>query len=138
MALRKGSSSVALSGWSSEVQMNPADVPGLEVKLGALVVLFSITLVVASPLCSRGAGDLYCSTPPQEHHLFQSSPKAGPGQAAAGSCGRLPPALCSHVPVGHCRHQDQVVPPAPAGQVHLRRPGVWHLYVYHLHGDPAP
>ncbi|XP_035607096.1 zinc transporter ZIP1-like isoform X1 [Oncorhynchus keta] len=58
MALRKGSSSVALSGWSSEVQMNPADVPGLEVKLGALVVLFSITLVCGfAPLCLvRGAG----------------------------------------------------------------------------------
>uniref|UniRef100_A0A8K9XB01 Solute carrier family 39 member 1 n=1 Tax=Oncorhynchus mykiss TaxID=8022 RepID=A0A8K9XB01_ONCMY len=58
MALRKGSSSVALSGWSSEVQMNPADVPGLEVKLGALVVFFSITLVCGfAPLCLvRGAG----------------------------------------------------------------------------------
>lgn len=57
MALRKGSS-VALSGWPSEVQMNPVYVPGLEVKLGALVVLFSITLVCGfAPLCLvRGAG----------------------------------------------------------------------------------
>lgn len=69
MALRKGSSSVALSGWPSEVQMNPTDVPGLEVKLGALVVLFSITLVCGfAPLCLvRGAGR--CNVDPGKWHF---------------------------------------------------------------------
>ncbi|XP_029592524.1 zinc transporter ZIP1 isoform X2 [Salmo trutta] len=72
MALRKGSSSVALSGWPSEVQMNPTDVPGLEVKLGALVVLFSITLVCGfAPLCLvRGAGR--CNVDPEMHHKVVS------------------------------------------------------------------
>ncbi|KAK6326396.1 hypothetical protein J4Q44_G00020410 [Coregonus suidteri] len=72
MALRKGSSSVALSAWPSEVQMNPADVPGLEVKLGALVVLFSITLVCGfAPLCFvRGAGR--CNVDPETRHKVVS------------------------------------------------------------------
>ncbi|XP_041737526.2 zinc transporter ZIP1 isoform X2 [Coregonus clupeaformis] len=72
MALRKGSSSVALSAWPSEVQMNPADVPGLEVKLGALVVLFSITLVCGfAPLCFvRGAGR--CNVDPETCHKVVS------------------------------------------------------------------
>lgn len=71
MALRKGSS-VALSGWPSEVQMNPAYVPGLEVKLGALVVLFSITLVCGfAPLCLvRGAGR--CNVDPETRHKVVS------------------------------------------------------------------
>lgn len=40
------------------LQVNPADVPGLEIKLGALVVLLSITLLFGfAPLCIvRGAG----------------------------------------------------------------------------------
>ncbi|XP_029535401.1 zinc transporter ZIP1 [Oncorhynchus nerka] len=71
MALRKGSS-VALSGWPSEVQMNPVYVPGLEVKLGALVVLFSITLVCGfAPLCLvRGAGR--CHVDPETRHKVVS------------------------------------------------------------------
>lgn len=43
---------------TAALQVNPADIPGLEIKLGALVVLLSITLLFGfAPLCIvRGAG----------------------------------------------------------------------------------
>ncbi|XP_054596677.1 zinc transporter ZIP1 isoform X2 [Nothobranchius furzeri] len=55
-----GSSSSALQfrGGAVALPVNPADVPALEIKLGALVVLLSITLVFGfAPLCIvRGTG----------------------------------------------------------------------------------
>ena len=48
------------------LQANPADIPVLEVKLGALLVLLSVTLLFGfAPLCIvRGAGR--CSVDPGE------------------------------------------------------------------------
>lgn len=55
-----GSSSSGLlpAGGETVLQVNPADIPGLEIKLGALVVLLCITLLFGfAPLCIvRGAG----------------------------------------------------------------------------------
>ncbi|XP_062320883.1 zinc transporter ZIP1-like [Osmerus eperlanus] len=58
MALQKGSTPVHSLGWEFELQSNPATVPGLEIKLGALVMLLSTTLLCGFiPLCIvRGAG----------------------------------------------------------------------------------
>lgn len=51
---------------TAALQVNPADVPALEIKLGALVVLLSVTLLFGmAPLCIvRGAGR--CSVDPGE------------------------------------------------------------------------
>ena len=66
MALQKGSTPVHSLGWEFELQSNPATVPGLEIKLGALVMLLSITLLCGFiPLCIvRGAGR--CNVDPGE------------------------------------------------------------------------
>lgn len=62
----RASSSVLMSPGreTAELQVNPADVPALEIKLGALVVLLSITLLFGlAPLCIvRGAGSC-CADP---------------------------------------------------------------------------
>lgn len=56
----RSSSSVLLSPGkeTAALQVHPADVPALEIKLGALVVLLSTTLLFGfAPLCIvRGAG----------------------------------------------------------------------------------
>ncbi|KAM4600678.1 zinc transporter ZIP3 isoform 1-T2 [Polymixia lowei] len=59
MALEgRGSSLVLSPGWGSALQGQPADVPGLEIKLGALMVLLTSTLLFGfTPLCIvQGAG----------------------------------------------------------------------------------
>uniref|UniRef100_A0A1A7WZM6 Solute carrier family 39 (Zinc transporter), member 3 n=1 Tax=Iconisemion striatum TaxID=60296 RepID=A0A1A7WZM6_9TELE len=60
MLVAGGSPSSALQsrGGAAALRVNPADVPALEIKLGALVVLLSITLVFGfAPLCIiRGTG----------------------------------------------------------------------------------
>lgn len=66
------SSSVLLSPGreTPALQVNPADVPALEIKLGALVVLLSVTVLFGfAPLCLvRGAGR--CSVDPGKRPLF--------------------------------------------------------------------
>ncbi|XP_030013718.1 zinc transporter ZIP3 [Sphaeramia orbicularis] len=68
------SSSVPLSPQRdmSVLQVNPANVPALEIKLGALVVLLSVTLLFGfTPLCIiRGAGR--CSVDPDLRRRFLS------------------------------------------------------------------
>lgn len=61
MAVAGGASSSVLVSSAKEtaaLKVNPADVPALEIKLGALVVLLSVTLLFGfAPLCIvRGAG----------------------------------------------------------------------------------
>lgn len=55
---------------TAPLQVNPADVPALEIKLGALVVLLSVTLLFGlAPLCLvRGAGSC-CADPDVRHRL---------------------------------------------------------------------
>lgn len=52
------------------LQVNPADVPTLEIKLGALVVLLSITLLFGfAPLCIvRGVGS--CCVDPGKNQVW--------------------------------------------------------------------
>lgn len=59
-------------GEAAALQVNPADVPALEIKLGALVVLLSVTLLFGfAPLCIvRGAGR--CSVDPDVRRLLLS------------------------------------------------------------------
>lgn len=59
-------------GVPAALQVNPADVPALEIKLGALVVLLSITLLFGfTPLCiARGTGR--CSVDPDVRRLLFS------------------------------------------------------------------
>ncbi|XP_022617783.1 zinc transporter ZIP1 [Seriola dumerili] len=68
------SSSVLLSPRrdTAGLQVNPADVPALEIKLGALVVLLSVTLLFGfTPLCLvRGAGR--CSVDPDSRRRLLS------------------------------------------------------------------
>lgn len=61
MAVAGGASSSVLVSSAKEtaaLKVNPADVPALEIKLGALAVLLSVTLLFGfAPLCIvRGAG----------------------------------------------------------------------------------
>lgn len=67
------SSSVLLSPGrdTAALQVNPPDVPGLEVKLGALVVLLSVTLLFGfAPLCIvRGVGS-WCVDPDLRRRLL--------------------------------------------------------------------
>lgn len=61
MAVGGGASSSVLVSSAKEtaaLKVNPADVPALEIKLGALAVLLSVTLLFGfAPLCIvRGAG----------------------------------------------------------------------------------
>lgn len=61
MAVAGGASSSVLASSAKEtaaLKVNPADVPALEIKLGALAVLLSVTLLFGfAPLCIvRGAG----------------------------------------------------------------------------------
>lgn len=71
MSVREGrvSSSVLLSAGrdTAALQVNPADVPALEIKLGALVVLLSITVLFGfTPLCIVRGGAGRCSVEPGE------------------------------------------------------------------------
>lgn len=63
--LGRGRVSSSVLGDKAALQVNPADVPALEIKLGALVVLLSITLLFGfAPLCiMRGSGS--CCVDPE-------------------------------------------------------------------------